>query len=335
VSTSAPQVPQRTVQTVRGPVPAEQLGATLMHEHFVVRDPAVEGYVPEPEWDRERVLREARVSLQGLVDKGIGTIVDMTVPGLARRPLDFIAEATVGLALNVVVATGFYTAKDLPTYFRNHGPDLKVDGPDPLVELFRRDVTEGILDGHGVRAGVIKVVTDRHGITPDVERIMDAAATVARETGVLISTHTSVANQAGLLQQEFFTARGIPAERLLIGHSGDSTDLDYLRRMMDAGSTLGFDRFGLTWENSDEARVKTIAALCQEGYADRIVLSHDAAFYSVNTEPSFRRTTTPDWHHHHISDWVLPGLRDAGVSEAEIDQMTVRTPARLLPLELR
>lgn len=67
-----------------------------------------------------------------------------------------------------------------------------------------------------------------------------------------------------------------------------------------------------------------------EGYADRIVLSHDAAFYSVNTEPSYRRSALPRWNHHFISDWVLPSLREAGVSGPEIDQVTVRNPARLL-----
>lgn len=317
------------VPTVRGPVDASELGATLMHEHVFVRNPELEANYPFPEWDEEKMLATARAGLTELAGKGIATFVDLTVLGLGRD-VARIQRLADGLPMNIVVATGYYTAKDLPPYFHNHGPGRRIDMPDPLDAMFLRDLTEGIGDT-GVKAAVIKVVTDEFGITPDVERVLHAAARAHLETGALISTHTNVAHETGRMQQDFFRKQGVDPSRVLIGHSGDSTDLDYLRALMDNGSTLGMDRFGSVAYLPDDDRVRTIATLCEQGYADRMTLSHDAAFYSVNTEPSFRAKHTPDWHHHHISDNIIPALRRHGVSEEQITQMMVANPARLLP----
>ena len=65
----------------------------------------------------------------------------------------------------------------------------------------------------------------------------------------------------------------------MLGHSGDSTDLDYLSELADAGCLLGMDRFGLDLITPFEDRVATVAAMCERGYADSMVLSHDASCY--------------------------------------------------------
>jgi phosphotriesterase-related protein len=109
----------------------------------------------------------------------------------------------------------------------------------------------------------------------------------------------------------------------VIGHCGDTGDLDYLRTLMDAGSTIGMDRFGLTWFRADEDRTKTVADLCRLGYADRMTLSHDAGYFSVNTEPSYRSKALPAWKHTLLSDVIIPNLRDLGVTDAHLNQMMV------------
>jgi phosphotriesterase-related protein len=81
---------------------------------------------------------------------------------------------------------------------------------------------------------------------------------------------------------------------------------------------------------SDVRRVKTIVALVELGYADRMVLSHDAAFYSHVTPPSWRTTAAPEWRMDTISKRILPMLDDAGVSPDVIKQMMVANPQRLL-----
>jgi phosphotriesterase-related protein len=200
---------------------------------------------------------------------------------------------------------------------------------DPLTEMFIRDIRVGI-GGEKVRAGMLKVATDEEGLTPDVARVMSAAAIAHEETGVTISTHSHPSSRNGLEQQAFLGKRGVAAERIIIGHSGDSEDVDDLRALMDNGSTIGMDRFGMEHVLPDDRRVRTVLALLELGYADRLVLSHDAAFYSHITPPSWRLTSAPHWRMDTISKRILPMLVDAGVPPGSITQMMVDNPRRLL-----
>ena len=77
------------------------------------------------------------------------------------------------------------------------------------------------------------------------ESVMDAAAAAHRETGVPITTHSHPASRNGLAQQAFLLERGVRLERVIIGHCGDTEDLDYLVELMENGSTIGMDRFGM------------------------------------------------------------------------------------------
>jgi phosphotriesterase-related protein len=317
-----------TVETVRGPIGTDHLGATLMHEHLFVKNPELEQNYPNPEWDEQRLLQIAHDGLEALYDKGIHTVVDLTVMGLGRF-IPRIQELAAGIRTNIIVATGYYTAKDLPAYFQVHGPGLRVDVPEPLEAMFLRDIDDGIADT-GVKAGIIKVVTDKDGITPDVQRVLRSAARAQLATGVPISTHTNVAFETGRLQQDFFRKEGVDLTDVVIGHSGDSIDLDYLKELMDNGSTIGMDRFGINEMLPEADRINTVVQLCEQGYADRLTLSHDAAFFSINTEPSHRARLEPTWHHANVSDRVLPELRRRGVSDETINQMMVINPARVL-----
>lgn len=317
-----------TVETVRGPVESSELGVTLTHEHIFTKNPEIEQNYPHPEWDEEQCVQRAGDGLNSLYEKGIRTVVDLTVPGLGRY-IPRIQRVAEAVKVNIVVATGFYTFKDLPTFFKTHSPGGMVDVADPLVDFFITDITEGIADT-GVKAGMIKVATDEFGITPDVERVLDAAAKAHLETGVTISTHTHADHFSGRDQQKFFQSRGVSLEHVLIGHCGDSTDLTYLRELMDNGATLGMDRFGMEQVLPDEPRADTVAKLCELGYADRLTLSHDAGFYSINTPPSWRAEKAPNWHHANLPDRILPMLRERGVTEAQIEQMMVTNAARVL-----
>jgi phosphotriesterase-related protein len=159
---------------------------------------------------------------------------------------------------------------------------------------------------------------------------MGAAAEAHQQTGVPITTHTHAPSQNGREQLHFLLERGVPPERLIIGHCGDSEDLDYLRELMDAGATIGMDRFGMEHVLPDEARVRTVLALLAQGYADRMVLSHDAAFFSRVTPPSWRARVVPHWQMENIARRIAPMLRSGGATEAQLQQMMVLNPARLL-----
>lgn len=320
--------PSATVSTYRGAVDADTLGWTLTHEHLFVRSPELDRDYPHPEWDAEAAVAGAIATLEDLHDLGVRTIVDLTVPGLGRD-VDLVARVARRTRVNLVAATGWYTDEVLPPFFRTHGPGRLVGGPEPLVEMFTRDVVDGIGDS-GVRAGMLKVVTDRPGMTPDVTRVMEAAADVHGATGVPITTHSNPATRNGLDQTRFFLDRGVPPTHLVIGHSGDSTDPDYLLELLDHGVTLGMDRFGMAHTGDDEHRVAMVADLVRRGYVDQLVLSHDSACFSRVTPPSWRRAHTPHWTSDHLSRRILPRLRELGTDDAAIERMMVDNPRRLL-----
>jgi len=316
------------VPTFRGPVDGSDLGRVLIHEHIFVRNLELENIVPgltfEPEGAKERAIRE----LTGLHEAGIGTVVDLTVPGLGRA-VPLVASVAAQVPMHVVAATGYYTADVLPLYFQFHGAGRLIDEPDPLVAMFVRDI-EGGIGETSVRAGMIKVMTGPAGWTPDVERVMTAAATAHARTGVSITTHSVPQVRNGLTQQRYLMEHGVPADRIVIGHSGDTEDLDYLRELMDNGSTIGMDRFGMEHVLPDDRRVATVFRLIEQGYASQMVLSHDAAIESHVTPPAWRARAAPHWRMGSMVDRILPMLRAGGTSETDLEQMLVTNPRRLL-----
>ena len=316
------------VQTCRGPIGAEDLGTTLIHEHLVVGHPELDLNFPHREWDETAVVDAAVAGLERLWGLGVRTVVDLTVLGLGRD-VARVARIASRTRIQLMVSTGYYTADVLPPFFHTHGPSLLIDGPDPLVEFFVSDIEEGVA-GTGVRAAMLKIVTDLPGITPDVRRVMTAAASAHRHTGVPITTHTNAGAKNGRDQVAFFINQGVAPDRLIIGHCGDSEDIDYLRGLMDSGATIGMDRFGMEHVLPDDRRVRTVLALLQLGYAQQMVLSHDAAFFSRVTPPSWRVAHTPNWHMENLSRRIVPQLLTGGATEEDIHQMLVLNPARLL-----
>ena len=312
------------VETVRGPIATTDLGVTLMHEHVFVLSPEIMANFPEG-WGEDAAREQTAVDkLNALKAAGVDTIVDPTVIGLGRY-IPRIARVAARTELQIVVATGVYTYNDVPMYFHFSGPGTALNGPEPMVEMFVRDITEGIADT-GVRAGILKCATDEPGLTPGVERVLRAVAQAHRATGVPITTHTHAHTRRGLEQQRIFAEEGVDLSRVIIGHSGDTTDLGYLEELIAAGSYLGMDRFGLDNILSFEDRVDTVARLCERGHAGKMVLAHDASCYIDWLPEAALPVVLPNWHYLHIHNDVLPALRERGVTEEQITTMLVDNP---------
>ena len=317
------------VETMRGPVDLGSLGQTLMHEHvFVLSTEHVQNYGSDW-WDEEAMVARAIEKLNAVYAKGIRTIVDPTVWGLGRdipRMQRIAAETPV----NIIVAAGLYVYEELPQQYAYRGPGLLIDMPEPMVTDFSRDITEGI-GGTGVKAAFLKCCMETPELTPGVERIARAIARAHVETGAPITVHTSGPHQTGRIAVRIFREAGADLSKVMIGHAGDSNDLDYLTELADAGVLLGMDRFGLDLFNPTAERVKTIAALASRGYAASMVLAHDANCFIDwfgAAHDQIRPIAAPNWHYEHISDDVLPALLEAGVTQAQIDTMMVENPVR-------
>jgi phosphotriesterase-related protein len=306
------------VNSVSGPLDIAELGFTLMHEHIIVQSPGVKENFAV--FDREKEVESAVQKLKDVMARGVKTLVDLTVSDW--RDVPFVQEVVRRTGMQVIVATGLYW--EVPHFFRI----MSGRSVEYVADLFARDITVGIMDS-GVKAGIIKCATDEPGVTPDVERVLRACAKAHRTTGVPISTHTHAASQGGLKQQDIFEEEGVDLSRVIIGHSGDSDDLNYLRRLMDRGSYIGMDRFGIDMFLSTDKRVATIAGLCDEGYAEKMVLSHDAACYFDWADADLLPSALPNWHFNFVPDQVIPALRDAGVTEEQLRTMTVANPRRV------
>ena len=314
------------VNTVQGPIDGAALGATLMHEHIFVLSPDIEKTAEE--WDESGQRARAVAKLRELKHKGIDTLVDLTVIGLGRYIPRVKAISDVVPELNIVVATGVYTYNDVPMFFHFRGPGTVMGGPEPMVEIFIREIREGVADT-GVRAGILKCATDRPGITPGVERVLRAVAQAHRATGVPITTHTPTPPEPwGLHQQRIFKEEGVDLSRVVIGHSGGTLNTAYHLELIENGSFLGFDHFGLMGFTIDE-RISAVARLCDRGYAERIVLSHDAMCF-VDWFPRSMSEAAKDWRWTHIPEDVLPAMRASGISDADIETMMVTNPRRIL-----
>src|SRR2546429_5803520 len=303
-----------TVQTALGPIATTELGATLMHEHIVTRSPGVQENWPHL-WDRSAILAIAERKMADLHARGIRAIVDLTPVDLGRD-IGLIVDVARRSRVHVIVATGVWWMPQ--RYFSAHGVDA-------VAALFIRDITQGI-GASGVKAAIIKCATDTAGVTPVIENILRASARAQKATGVPISTHTWAAGRSGEAQQPIFAQEGVALGRVIIRHSGASDDLGDLRGVMERGSTVGIDRFGLEHFLPTAKRVEVVARLCAEGYAGKMGLSHDANCWSDMLSEDAKRRTRPQWHYNHISDDILPALRKAGVKEDQIEQMLVRNP---------
>jgi len=314
------------VETVRGPIETSQLGVTLMHKHIFVLSPEVQQNYPGA-WNEDERVADALAQLDALKVRGVDTLVDVTVLGLGRN-IPRIQRIAAQTTLQIVVATGLYIYNDLPLYFHLRGPGTPFGGPEVMVDMFVRDITEGIA-GTGVKAAILKCTTEADGLTPGTERLLRAVAQAHRSTGAPITTHTHAPTYRGRDQQRLFRDEGVDLTRVVIGHAGDSTDLAYLREIMDNGSIVGMDRFGVGFPLPLGDRVHTVAQLCAAGYADRMILSHDYSCYLDLFDDDVRAAHFPSWSYTHIFDDVLPALKQRGVTEDQVHQMLVTNPRRI------
>jgi len=313
-----------TVETVRGPVAADRLGRTLPHEHVLILGHEMVANFNhrwgKPWWDEQAGVADAVAKLQRLRAAGFETLVDPTAVGLGRD-VARIARINAQVDLNIVVCTGVYSFMELPQFLRYRTVDA-------LAELFVHELRVGIADT-GVKAAFIKCAVEELGLVGDVPRILAAVAAAAVETGAPVMVHTNAVAKSALIALETLTAAGVLPERLVLAHVGDSNDLDYIRELAGSGAYLGWDRFNIEHFNPDAKRVETVLRVLEEGFADQLHFSHDgAAFHDFMVgDPAFAGEHAD---YLHLTNRILPQLRERGVDDAVIDRIMVDNPRRWL-----
>jgi phosphotriesterase-related protein len=194
-----------------------------------------------------------------------------------------------------------------------------------------REIEQGI--GHtSVRAGAIKVANDIEGFTEAHVRILRAAARASARTGCPISTHHNAALQMGTTQVRIFQEEGAPMDRIAIGHSADTTDIEYLESLLKAGVYLSMDRYpGRAPRPEWQARNATVKELIRRGWTHKLMLGHDGhavRWIPVGEDPPVN-AYNPDGMLF-LTRTGIPGLLNDGVPQGAIDVMMKEVPARFL-----
>jgi len=309
------------VQTVLGPVPPERLGFTLPHEHTQIALWHIQS-----RWDYWQLTRDEPVILAELARfraAGGSSLVDLTPVGVGRDP-EWLRGLATASGLNIVMGCGWYRTAYYP-------PEALIDrrSVEDLADELVGEATVGAGET-GVRPGIIgEIGTDKPWLSPAEERVHRAVARASMRTGLAITTH-AVLSDVGLAQLTVFEAEGADPARVVIGHADSYPKLDHYLEIVRRGANLEFDflgmRFSAVEEHGERRVIERLLELLSRGHADRVLLSQDVCHDS-------QLKAYEGNGYVYLQEAFLPRLRAAGVSEAEIEQMTVANPRRLLTID--
>ena len=312
------------VQTVLGPVDPATLGFTLPHEHTAI----TLWQVPN-RWDYWELTRDAPIITEELVrfrDAGGSTLVDLTLSGVGRDP-SWLVQLARATGLNLVMGCGWYREAYYPAEARIDRRSVE-DLADELVREAGDGIAVGGLDA-AVRPGIIgEIGTDKPWLSAQEERVHRAVARASRRTGLAITTH-AVMSDVGLAQLTVFEDEGADLSRVIIGHADSYPVLDHYLEIIRRGANLEFDFLGMSFtpqERLGEPRIiDLLRELLSRGHADRLFVSQDVCHNAQLRHYQGNGYT-------YLQDTFLPRLRAAGVSAAEVDQLTIANPRRILTI---
>ncbi len=305
-----------TINSVLGPLDTANLGFTLMHEHLIVASAGIPQNYTEllGASFMERIVNGLTQAKEG----GIDTVVDATTLDLGRD-VTVLAEASRRTGVNIIACTGWWL--DMPRF-------LAGVSADQFAQLFIREIEEGIA-GTDIKAGILKGASDILGVTQGEEAVLRGVARAHLKTNVPIMLHSYSPGQVGRQQLAILKEEGIDLRRVKMDHSNDTTDVEYLTWLLEQGCYLGLDRYPGR-NTSPLARTKTMKALLDAGYGERLLPSHDWSLVQVMAEaplisPEEREERNP-YGYLYMKKVVFPQLQEMGVSEAMLNSLCVDGP---------
>lgn len=333
------------VVSVLGPVAGGQLGLILPHEHVLcdltplaLRDPAIQEteialanrhaveYRPLAYKGNHRLtLRDvARAEIAAFAACGGGTVVDMTTGGIAPDP-EGLAEIARATGVHLILGAGFYTADFVDDDTRGRPVEW-------LEDAILAQLSEGAW-GTKIRCGLIGEIGCSWPLADFERRTLQAAARAQRRTGVALNVHPGRHPQAPHEILDVLERAGADPSCVAISHV-DRTYFDYpaISALAKRGCWIEFDFFGIETSNywfgtadlpTDWMRLRYVRQAMADGFADRILLSHDIC----------TRTRLAAYGGHgyaHLIANVAGLMRERGFTEAEISGLMRDNPRRFL-----
>lgn len=308
----------RKVATVLGDVDANSLGDVLCHEHVICADPSMRAGFGDNWFPLKEVEERAVTMFSRAYDCGIRTVIDGSPLNLGRD-IGLMRRVSQKSGVNLIASSGMYYCEEV--FVSNKKPEN-------FAQFFIRECREGIF-GTDVRPGMLKCATGSNGVTPINRILLTAMAITQRETGLPMFAHNEHAQKTPYEQIAIFKAHGVNLEQVVIGHSSDSRDVDYLEDLLRYGCYLGFDRIN---PFLCDVQAKVMAELIRRGWEDKLLVSHDCyAFIDFgDTDWERQAKESADGRLTTVHRRLFPALRELGVSERQIQKLVRDNPARLL-----
>lgn len=293
--------------TTLGPMTADRLGMILPHEHVFVdlRTPDQPGYA---EARAEDVVRLMAPEIERIKALGITALVECSTGGVGRRA-DFDLAVSRATDFPIVVPTGNYREPWIPAWVAK--------ASEAELETWMVRELEERFDEADYRAGWIKLSAGDDGITPLEERILRAAVRAAKRTNAVIGSHT-IKGRVVMDQLDIIEAEGYRADRFISIHTQAEKDFGLNLAVAERGAWIEYDNIG--WVDDGEL-LPLILKVLEAGRGRQLLLSHDRGWF----DPALPGGGTPK-PYTHLSTAMLPKLREAGVSQAQIVQLTHTNP---------
>jgi len=297
--------------TTLGPRRAEELGLILPHEHVFVdlRTWDQPGYAQAETADVIALMAPEIARAQAA---GVTALVECSTVGIGRRPdiLKAVSEAT---GLPLLVPTGVYREPWIPDW-------IQVATEAELRDWMTGELSDEI-QPDGVKAGWIKLSAGDDGLTECESRVLRAAAAAGAATNAVIGSHT-IRGRVVRDQLRIIEEAGYSPERFIWIHTQAEPDFDLHVEIARRGAWIEYDAIGSDHVN-DDYFLEHIQRVLDAGLGDHLLLSHDRGTF----DPALPGGGTPR-PFTYLSESFLPKLRQAGVDEGAIRQLTQSNPFR-------
>jgi phosphotriesterase-related protein len=307
------------VMTVLGSIPAKDLGATLPHEHIFL-DFIGAAEVSRDRYDPDEIFEATLPYLEQVKDLGCDTLAECT-PAYIGRDAALLKRLAKESGLQILTNTGYYGAgknKFLPRH-------AMTENADELAARWLVEWRDGI-EGTGVRPGFIKIGVDGGRLSDVHRKLVRAAARTHLACGLTIAAHTGN-GEAAMDELHTLKEEGVAGGAFIWVHAQNERDPDVHARAASLGAWVEFDHVS----PKDLVRhVEMVKAMKQRGLLNRVLVSHDAGWYEVGKPNggTFRSYDT-------LFKEFLPALKEAGLSQDEIDQLLIVNPREAFTIRVR
>jgi phosphotriesterase-related protein len=305
--------------TVNGPIAAELMGLTLIHEHILVDFIGAEKYDPK-RWVHQEVISKVLPYLQELEETGCRTIIDCT-PNYLGRDVLLLQKISSLSGLNIITNTGYYGGSDnkyLP-------PQAFIETDLQLADRWIKEFNDGI-DGTKIKPGFIKISVNSSRLSDISKKLISSAAHCHLKTGLSIASHTGPATPA-FQQIEILKQLDVAASAFIWVHAQNEKDWNQFIKAAKLGAWVSLD--GLS-DNNVSQYVQMLAFVKKEKQLHRVLVSHDAGWYDPEKPGggSIRGYTT-------LFSKLVPALNKAGFGEADINQLLKYNPIKAFSIDIR